>query len=575
MLRRLSSIERVREFDATLRSRSGALIFVSMSAETIEAAGEPCLLTMAVDITGRRQAELERARLMDILDQSQDEIYLFDSRTLKFKYVNRIALHNLGYTWEEMMGMTMADIMSGNTKASIRMRIKPLIEGREKKLVIQRPQKRKDGTEYPVEVYLQLHEEEEGRSDFFAIVNDISSRNKAEHALRTSEERFRTIAVFSRDIVYDFQVKTGKVAWDGAIEQVTGYLPQEFENVDFNGWAAMVHPDDREEAVRTYLEAIAAGEPYFKQYRFLRKNGGFRWIEEEAYVIKGPDGRPLRYLGIMKDITERKLAEEAVRNSEYLLKETQRISRVGGWEYDPLTGRSVFTEKVHEIFGTRIASTEEAIAMFHPDDRPVLRKAFDQTVSENRPYDLDLRLIRADGGTIWVNTSGEPMAEDGRVVKVRGFIMDINERKLMEEALKESRESYRVLFEDNAAAMILIDPDTGSILNANQAAVVFYGWPRDALTRMKIWQLNTLPPEEVRERMEDVRREGKFHFEFRHRLADGSQGMSKCSAAGSRGTTSPSFTRSSTTSPSGKRPRRSFRRRSKASGGRSARPSRS
>jgi PAS domain S-box-containing protein len=95
--------------------------------------------------------------------------------------------------------------------------------------------------------------------------------------------------------------------------------------------------------------------------------------------------------------------------------------------------------------------------------------------------------------------------------------------KLMaEEALRESEALFRKLFENHAAVKLILDPDTGNIIDANKAAAVFYGWSREQLKQMKIQEINTLSPEEVKKEMEKVMAKKKLHFEFLHRRADGS-----------------------------------------------------
>jgi PAS domain S-box-containing protein len=106
----------------------------------------------------------------------------------------------------------------------------------------------------------------------------------------------------------------------------------------------------------------------------------------------------------------------------------------------------------------------------------------------------------------------------GRVWSFR----DITSRKRAEETLRESEEAFRSLFEDHAAVKLIIDPDTGAIVAANHAAAAFYGWSRETLAQMNIQQINTKPPDEIKERMKDAKDRKRIHFEFQHRLADGS-----------------------------------------------------
>ena len=101
-------------------------------------------------------------------------------------------------------------------------------------------------------------------------------------------------------------------------------------------------------------------------------------------------------------------------------------------------------------------------------------------------------------------------------------IRDITERKKIEKELRKSEELFKNLFRYHAAIKLIIDPATGNIMDANEAAVNYYGWPHDRITRMKIHDINTLPPDDTKKAMEEVRINKKIHFEFRHRRADGS-----------------------------------------------------
>lgn len=96
------------------------------------------------------------------------------------------------------------------------------------------------------------------------------------------------------------------------------------------------------------------------------------------------------------------------------------------------------------------------------------------------------------------------------------------DRRAVTESLRRNEELFRKLFEDHTAVKLLIDPDTGNIVNANEAAATFYGWSRERLKEMKMQEINTLPPEDIKQAMEEVRAQQRTHFEFRHRRADGS-----------------------------------------------------
>ncbi len=127
---------------------------------------------------------------------------------------------------------------------------------------------------------------------------------------------------------------------------------------------------------------------------------------------------------------------------------------------------------------------------------------------------------RKDGTLIDVEVSVQ--AVPGKRGRTVAFLRDVTQAKRSDELLRESEALFRNLFERNTATELIIDPDNGSIVDANQAAANYYGWSRDRLRQMRIQEINTLPPTEAEAAILRVRTEGAVHFEFRHRMADGS-----------------------------------------------------
>jgi PAS domain S-box-containing protein len=139
------------------------------------------------DITERKIAASENERLSNVIQKSLNEIYMFNSETLKFEYVNEGALRNLGYTMEELLNMTPRDIIPKYTPSKFKKLVNLLVDRKEKKVVFETDNKRKDGSLYPVEVHLQLIKEEYKRI-FVAIIIDITERKKAEQIIKRNAE---------------------------------------------------------------------------------------------------------------------------------------------------------------------------------------------------------------------------------------------------------------------------------------------------------------------------------------------------------------------------------------------------
>jgi len=141
-----------------------------------------------------------------------------------------------------------------------------------------------------------------------------------------------------------------------------------------------------------------------------------------------------------------------------LFEKAQDIANVGAWEYDVRAGEEWWTEEVSQIYGLRedvTPSPELSLEQFHPDDREGVEAAFETAVDEGEPYDVEARLTTGEGETRWVRTRGEPQYEDGELVRVRGTIQDITERKERERDLQRIKQAV----ESAGHAIYITDPE--------------------------------------------------------------------------------------------------------------------
>jgi len=176
-------------FEKRFIHKNGSIIWADVSAylERNEK-GEPLwFITTVNDITDRKNLERERFKLLDIVDNSLNEIYLFDSESLKFEYVNHGALKNTGYTFNEMRSLSPLDLVPGYKEAALRETISPLLSGEKEVIVFDTVHRRKNGIEYPVEVHLQVYKER-SRNLLFAVITDITVRKRAEDEIRMLNE---------------------------------------------------------------------------------------------------------------------------------------------------------------------------------------------------------------------------------------------------------------------------------------------------------------------------------------------------------------------------------------------------
>ncbi|MBS3808799.1 MAG: response regulator [Desulfobacterales bacterium] len=152
---------------------------------------------------------------------------------------------------------------------------------------------------------------------------------------------------------------------------------------------------------------------------------------------------------LQNQLEERRKAEEALGKSKKLLQETQKITAVGGWEYELSSGRLTWTEETYRIYGVSPAEydpndVDRDFAFYTPGDQEKIETAFKKTVREGTPYDMELRFVNASGENLWVRTSGKAEVKEGRVVRVYGNIMDITKQKKYEERLRQAQKMEAV-----------------------------------------------------------------------------------------------------------------------------------
>jgi PAS domain S-box-containing protein len=303
----------VRDLQFQLLRKDGTFLPVSLNSTAIKDAQGNYLMSRStiLDITDRKRAEAEQTKLLDIVEASLNEIYVFDADTLHFQHVNAGALNNLGYTSEKMRTMTPIDLKPEFDEASFRATIAPLLQHEQEKLVFQTVHQRADGSRYPVEVHLQLIERNQERI-FLAVILNITERKQTEEVLRASEERLNLALDVARMVTWDFDILADKLVASGRMDLVFG-LPAGAPAPSYEDFLNFVHPDDRAIVFQALTRAVEEGVGYQLEYRVIWPDGTLHWIEAEGQAYYDPTNRPMRLVGVAIDITERKRAEEVLR----------------------------------------------------------------------------------------------------------------------------------------------------------------------------------------------------------------------------------------------------------------------
>ncbi len=160
-------------------------------------------------------------------------------------------------------------------------------------------------------------------------------------------------------------------------------------------------------------------------------------------------------------------------------------------------------------------------SLIHKEDQKYVEEQTDTALNRQQPLSLTFRIITAQDTVKWLQCKNLPIIENGKTTGFKGILSDITNVKKQEANLLASEKKFRNLFKNHAAIKLLIDPNDGQIVEANEAAEKFYGWSAAELKQKKISDINTLPPKQIEKEIEKVRSRQNVHFNFQHRKADG------------------------------------------------------
>jgi PAS domain S-box-containing protein len=344
--------------------------------------------------------------------------------------------------------------------------------------------------------------------------------SEVQEALQQSEARYRAVFDASRDAILIADAQTGMlvdanpaavVLLGRSLEEIRGLHQQE------------VHAS----------EDVLAGTTSFRRYRYesgatehvvLRPDGTRVPVEIAASPMRDAQGHDL-VLGIFHDLRERRRAEEDLRESENRFRIMADCCPTIMWVTNA-EGLIWFVNRAYREFydiTNEQAEGHNWNQRLHPDDQNRATRALQRSVEQHTPFAVEGRIQRADGEWRWVATYGEPrFSESGEFLGHVGLSSDITDRKQAEEALRESEQSYRRQFADNSVVMLLIDPEDGQVIDANAAALVFYGYPRDRMLTMRMTDISIFPASETPQVMASLQQLNGQLLQRRHRMADGS-----------------------------------------------------
>jgi PAS domain S-box-containing protein len=304
------------QIEFRLRTAKGDYIWVLSTGKIVEydIDGKPKrMLGTHTNITGLKNLEIEKNLFSNLLENSLNEIFLFDVNTLRFKQVNKAALDNLGYTEEEIYQMTPLDIKPFINWNDFEQLINPLRTEPGNQMIFETIHQRKDGTRYPVEVHLQL-QQLGNESIFAAIILDISERKRTQEILLSERERLAGIIEGTNVGTWEWNIQTGETILNDRWAEIIGYTLDEISPTMIDTWSKFAHPEDLKKSNELIQKHINGELEYYEmEARMKHKEGHWVWVLDRGKVTTwSEDGKPLLMQGTHQDITQRKNSETKI-----------------------------------------------------------------------------------------------------------------------------------------------------------------------------------------------------------------------------------------------------------------------
>ncbi|MEG4800787.1 PAS domain S-box protein [Microcoleus sp. ARI1-B5] len=439
------------------------------------------------DMTERKQAEeavkASETKYRSLVETSQDMIWSVDAIG-RYTFVNPAVKYIYGYEPEEMIGRAFSDFVTPEQSQKDLEVFARLLAG-ESVFQYETTQIASDGSmKHLMFNAIALYDETGNIIGTTGTATDITDRKRAEEALQranaeletrveertaelrqtfaaltASEAKFRTIAATIPGALFQFCSRDGVWRVDYVSERIadiTGITAAEMMG-DFTSFISRVHPEDKDGYIASVNQVVENLSPWHYEGRVVKPDGEIRWWQGDSVPTRSDNGE-IVFCGVLFDITDRKIGETAIRESQRQLKEAQRLARVGNWELDAATETVTWSEELFRIFGIEPAafapSLAEQVALIHPEDLEMWQTQVQRGLDAGIPFDFDLRLYRPDGTLRHLNALGRAETDaSGKVLKLFGTALDITDRKAAEAALRQAAAELEDRVSDRTAEL--------------------------------------------------------------------------------------------------------------------------
>ena len=324
----------------------------------------------------------------------------------------------------------------------------------------------------------------EGRLEkYIGLITDITERKLAESALLENKAKLSQALEAANAGIWEWDLKTGSNGWSDEVWRLYGLEPHS-QPSSFALWEETIIPEDRRTASHAVQQASAEGRDISIEYRVRHADGSVHWLLSRGKPVQGKDGGIVKYLGTIIDITELKSLEEQLVKSKARMAFALEATHAGVWEWDLKRDEVYWSDRIWQLYGLTPDDKPHNHKMcennVHPDDREKTFSTVMQAATQEMDINIEFRICPPENGAMrWLACRGKPQLDrDGALDRYIGTVMDITERKQLDDELRENERKFRSIFDNAPIAISIMDIDTGRIIDVNDSWLKLLGYSR-------------------------------------------------------------------------------------------------
>lgn len=320
---------------------------------------------------------------------------------------------------------------------------------------------------------------------FEGTFQDITESKLLKLSLEESNQRYHYVTKATSDAIWDWDLVSNKNYWGGGFERTFGYdLATIRKNKDF--WSDNIHPDDFDEVVNGIQKSIiGTSTNWTNEYRFRKADGNYAYVTDRCIILREKNGKAVRLVGAMQDITEKKTLQR-------LLDKANRLAKIGSWQIDVPSATvywSDITKEIRETGPDYEPTLEDGIGHFKEGySRDTIIARVQESISSGTSWQEDLQIYTHKGHLKWIRTTGKAEMKDGKCIKIYGSFQDIDKSKKDELEILKLYEEKNTILESIGDGFFTLDKNW-IVTYWNHEAEKMLGIPREKVVGKNLWNI--------------------------------------------------------------------------------------